>query len=216
MNKGKTEVMVATREQEVPQLQIVVDGQQLKQIQAFKYLGSWIQESGDLEREVQARLQGMGNAFRNVSGVIYDRRMPLRLKAQVYRTMVRPAALYGAETWSVKEEHIKKLEVAEIRCLRAIRGVTRRDRMRNENIRQEVKVVEMREKIRESRLRWYGHVKRKTEDDLVRWAAECTRRRGRPRKRWMDCVRDDGRQVDLSKVGDRVMWRAVSRRPDPP
>lgn len=89
-------------------------------------------------REVHARLQGIGNAFRNVNGVIHDRQLPLRLKAQVYRTMVRPAALYGAETWAVKEEHTKKLEVAEMRCLRAIRGVTRRDRMRNENIRQDV------------------------------------------------------------------------------
>lgn len=35
----------------------------------------------------------------------------------------------------VKEEHVKKLEVAEMRCLRAIRGVTRRERMRNEDIR---------------------------------------------------------------------------------
>ena len=48
-----------------------------------------------------------------MSGVIYDRRMPMRLKAQVYKTMVsRPVVLYGAETWTVKEEHAKKLEVA--------------------------------------------------------------------------------------------------------
>ena len=40
--------------------------------------------------------------------------------------------------------------------------------------------------------------------------------RGRPRKRWIDCVRDDGRVLDLSRVGDRRQWRAVSRRPDPP
>ena len=78
----------------------------------------------------------------------------------------------------------------------------------------------MREKIRESRLRWYGHVKRKEEDEFVRWSAECrdretqgTRKRGRPRKRWADCVRDDGKVVDLSRVGDR---RAVLRRPDTP
>ena len=75
----------------------------------------------------------------------------------------------------------------------------------------------MREKIRESRLRWYVHVKRKEEDEFVRWSAERretgTRKRGRPRKRWMDWVRDDGKLVDLSRVGDR---RAVLRRPDTP
>ena len=104
------------------------DGQQLKQITAFRYLGSWLHESGDLDREVQARLQGTGNTWRNVSRIIYDKRMPMRLKTQMYKTMVRPVILYGAETWAVKEEHVKKLEVAEMRCLRAIKGVTRRER----------------------------------------------------------------------------------------
>jgi hypothetical protein len=42
----------------------------------------------------------------------------------------------------------EKLEVVETRCLRAIRGVTRRERMRNEDIRKELKVAELREKIR--------------------------------------------------------------------
>ena len=56
----------------------------------------------------------------------------MRLKAQVYKTMVRPVILYGAETWAVKEEHVKKLEVVEMMFYE--RGVTRRERMRNEDI----------------------------------------------------------------------------------
>ena len=106
-------------------------GQQLKQTTAFRYLGSWQQESGDFNREIQARLQGTGNTCRDVSGIIYDKRMGIRLKIQVYKTMVRPVIIYGTETWAVKEEHVKKLEVAEMRCLRAIISVTRRERMRN-------------------------------------------------------------------------------------
>ena len=163
MSKAKTEVLVVSRKQPVPRIQILTEGQQQKQTSAFKYLGSWLQESGDLDREVQARLQGIGNACRGVSGVIHDKKMPSRLKAQVYKTMVRPVAVYGGETWAVKEEHMKKLEVAEMRCLRAVRGVTRRDRRRNDEVRNEVGVTEIREKIRESRLRWYGHVKRREE-----------------------------------------------------
>ena len=191
ISKKKTEVLRASRGQPVPRLQITVGGQQLKQT-AFRYLGSWLHECGDLDREIQARLQGTGNTWRNVSGIIYDKRMPMELKTQVYKTMVRPVILYGAEIWAVKEEHVKKLEVAEMRCLLTIRGATRRDRMRNEDIRQELKVTELREKIRECRLRWYGHVKRMEQNEFVRWAAERkepgTRKRGRPRKRWMDCV----------------------------
>ena len=112
---------------------------------------------------------------------------------------------------------MKKL--AEMKCLRAIRAVTRQERMRNVDIRQELKGTELREKIRESRQRWYGHVKRMEVKDLVRWAMERkepgTRSRGRPINRWMDCARDDGRVVDLDKVNDRIEWSKVSRVDDP-
>ena len=76
--------------------------------------------------------------------------------------------------------------------LRAIRGVARGERMRNEDIGQEVKVVELREKIRESRMRWYVKPRKEEDEFVVRWSAERretgTRNRGRRRKRWMDCV----------------------------
>ena len=53
----------------------------------------------------------------------------------------------------------------------------------------------------------------------VRWAVECresgTRKRGRPRKRLMDCMRDDGRVADLDKVDDRIKWRKMYWRPNP-
>ena len=43
--------------------------------------------------------------------------------------------------------------------------------MSNEDKRQELKVVELRETIREFRLRWFGHVKRIEDNDFVRWSA---------------------------------------------
>lgn len=44
---------------------------------------------------------------------MYDKRIPIRLKKQGYKTMVRPLLLYRAETLAIKEAHRKKLEVAE-------------------------------------------------------------------------------------------------------
>ena len=46
---------------------------------AFKYLGDWVHEQGGLDQEIRARVQGIGAAWNNVSGVMYDRRMPARL-----------------------------------------------------------------------------------------------------------------------------------------
>ena len=61
-----------------------------------------------------------------------DRRISLRVKGKVYKTVVRPAMMYGAETWAVKKAQEKKLDVAEMRMLRWMSGVTKVDRIRND------------------------------------------------------------------------------------
>ena len=87
-------------------------------------------------------------------------------QGEVYKTVVRPAMMYGAETWAVKKAQGKKLDVAEMRMLRWMSGVTKMDRIRNERIRGTTKVGEISKKVQESRLKWYGHVLRR-EDECV-------------------------------------------------
>ena len=57
----------------------------------------------------------------------------MKIKGKVYRTVVRPALMYGAETWALKKAQEKKLEVAEMRMLRWMCGVTKLDKIRNES-----------------------------------------------------------------------------------
>ena len=45
--------------------------------------------------------------------VLCNRRMPVKLKGKVYKTVVRPALLYGAETWATTREQEARLEVNE-------------------------------------------------------------------------------------------------------
>uniref|UniRef100_A0A8D9A949 Endonuclease-reverse transcriptase n=1 Tax=Cacopsylla melanoneura TaxID=428564 RepID=A0A8D9A949_9HEMI len=98
------------------------------------------------------------------TGVLCDKRMNLKMKGKVYKTVVRPAMMYGAETWAMKKIHEKRLEVAEMRMLRWSCGVTRMDRIRNEVIRNKLRVTEVTKKIQERRMQWYGHVMRRDED----------------------------------------------------
>ncbi len=90
----------------------------------------------------------------------------MRVKGKVYKTVVRPAMMYGDETWAVKTAQEKKLDVAEMRMLRWMSGVTKLDRIRNERIRGTTKVGEISKKVQESMLKWYGHVLRR-EDEYV-------------------------------------------------
>ena len=64
-------------------------------VKEFKYLGSTVQETGCCEREVKKRVQAGWNGWKKVSGVIYDRKLPARVKGKVYSLVVRPEMMYG-------------------------------------------------------------------------------------------------------------------------
>ena len=51
--------------------------------------------------------------------------------------------------------------------LRWMCGKTLRDKVRNEDIRTKIGVASIEEKMRENRLRWFGHVRRKPVDAPV-------------------------------------------------
>ena len=104
--------------------------------------------------------------WKRVSGILCDRRISLRVKGKVCKTVVRPAMMYGADKWATKKAQEKKLDVAEMRMLRWMSGVTKMDRIRNERIRGTTKVGEISTKVQESRLKWCGLVLRR-EDEYV-------------------------------------------------
>ncbi|KAK3523668.1 hypothetical protein QTP70_007843 [Hemibagrus guttatus] len=138
-----------------------LQGEEVKKVQEFKYLGSTVQSNGECGKEVKKRVQAGWNGWRKVSGVLCDRKISARIKGKVYRTVVRPAMLYGLETVSLRKRQESELEVAELKMLRFSLGVTRLDRIRNEYIRGTAHVGRLGDKVREARLRWFGHVQRR-------------------------------------------------------
>ena len=77
-------------------------------------------------------------------------------------------------------------EVTDMRMLRWMCGNTMMDRKRNQESREKLGVAPLFAKMRENRLRWFGHVQRKTHDAPVRRIkciiVEGKSSRGRPRR----------------------------------
>ncbi|KAK3559780.1 hypothetical protein QTP86_020729 [Hemibagrus guttatus] len=95
-----------------------LQGEEVKKVQEFKYLGSTVQSNGECGKEVKKRVQAGWNGWRKVSGVLCERKISARIKGKVYRTVVRPAMLYGLETVSLRKRQEAELEVAELKMLR--------------------------------------------------------------------------------------------------
>ena len=98
----------------------------------------------------------------------------------------------------------RKVNVLEMKCLRSLIGVSRMDRVRNEEVRMRAGIErELASRADQRVLRWFGHVERMDECRMVRRVlmAEVSggRVRGRPRLGWMD-----GLKVALGNRGMTV------------
>jgi len=203
------------------QEEVAIGSSPLKTVTSFRYLGSLIQGSGSVEEEIQSRATAAWSKWREISGVVCDKKMPLRLKSKVYKTVIRPVLLYGAECWSVKKADEQRMSVTEMRMLRWIAMVSKKEHIKNEEIRSRTKVTAITEKMMESRLRWFGHVERREEEYIGQrvqnMVIEGVRPRGRPRRQWISVIKEDMLKCSLQRqmAKDRKLWRKKSQKPDP-
>ncbi|VDO19112.1 unnamed protein product [Heligmosomoides polygyrus] len=132
----------------------------------------------------------------------------------IYRTVVQPIAMYGAECWPATKEAIMRLNVIETRMLRLTAGVTRMDR--TDVIRQMFGVEPIADKMHTARLQWHGHVLRgKKTDRKIGLNFEVIK--GRPKQRWSDTLHMNVKVIGVHPdlVLDRERWRHDIRIADP-
>ena len=144
--------------------------------------------------------------WKRCSDVSCDRRMPVKLKGKVYKTVVRPALLYGAETWAPTREQEARLEVNEMSMLRCMCGVTRSDNTRKEHtIQGQHEWCTRPRKLQKKRLKWYGHVWRMKDEHIMIRMLDVDLpgkiRRGRPNLGWKYACKRDVTQY--SKYSER-------------
>jgi hypothetical protein len=92
------------------------------------------------------------------------------------------------------------------------------EKIKNENIKEIMGVKGKPDIIEKKRLQWYGHVKRMPEKRIRKLILECVleerRKRGRPRKTWMEGVHAamTARNLEQDQWRNREEWRLVSGR----
>ena len=93
--------------------------------------------------------------------------------------------------------------------------VKRKDKIKNEYIRDKVKVERLGMKIREGRLRWYGHVMRREQEYVGKRVMEMElpgkRKRGRPKRKFLDVVKEDMAEVGArdKDIENGTLWQPL-------
>ena len=150
-----------------------------------------------------------------------NRGLGIKAKKCLYEGVSVPTALYGSEAWGMRSAERRKVNVLEMKCLRSLVGVSRMDRVRNEEMRRRAGIE--RELTSRADLRvlrsFAAHVQRMDEYRMARKVlmAEVSGGlvRRRPRLGWMDGVKvavgNRGMTVEAARqcAKDRKAWRAL-------
>jgi hypothetical protein len=138
-------------------------------------------------------------------------------KLQMYHTLVRPVVTYGSKSWTLTVEEERILAIFERKNLRKIYGPVKENELWRVRRNDELETIINGENIVRlcQRIRWLGHIERMQDTAIPKTMLYgklyATRRRGRPRMRWLDDVSVDLRQMGVSRWRDRARNREAWR-----
>ncbi|XP_030759306.1 uncharacterized protein LOC115884770 [Sitophilus oryzae] len=111
------------------------------------------------DKDIKKRISQARRTIGCLNGVFWSNEAGKKRKINIYQTLVKSSLLYGAETWRITEANRKKLEAVEMDAYRRTLGISRRDRVRNEEIQQRIGIEgSLATDIERQQLMWYGHV----------------------------------------------------------
>ena len=186
----------------------------LEKVESFKYLGSTLLPNGQAKNEIRLRVDVARRAFLSLARTLWRRtEINLRTKLHVFRAAIRPILLYGCETWPLRKEDIRRLEVFDHWCLRLILKVRWSDRVSNDKVRQRcLDIPIISSLIQNRRLQWFGHVLRKSENEPLKQVlnpSACPQWRARlggQLKTWLCSVKEDVDHMRLQVVHGTRRW----------
>ena len=183
----------------------------------FKYLGAIVTDEGS-KREVLARIAQATSTLTKQKTVWKDRNITSKHRVQILPSIVTSTFLYACETWTLTAELEQRIQTFEMRCYRKIFGISFRDRIIYEDVRNRFRAAmgphNDLSMVKTRKLRWHGHVTQPTglANTIMQGTVPGGRRRGRPKKCWHDNIKE-WTELPLAKTlrlaEDKDGWRKI-------
>ena len=114
-----------------------IDGEIMKTVTDFIFLGSKITVDGDRSHEIERRLLLGRKAMTNLDSILKIRDITLLTKVRPVKAMVFPGVTYGCESWTIKKGECQRIDAFELWCWRRLFRVHWTARRSNQSILKE-------------------------------------------------------------------------------
>ena len=174
-----------------------------------------------MDAEVNSRINKASAAFCRIrKTVLFSHNLRLLTKVAVYRAVCLSVLLYGCETLTLYRKHVKLLEAFHMRCIKAILGLTWKDKVPHAEMLTRTGLQSIESMLLRIQLRWVGHVCRMPSERYPRRVlygqlAEGTRPAHGPKKRYKDHIKKTMKSFGIdpatleSSSSDRSTWRSM-------
>nr|VZI50398.1 unnamed protein product [Spirometra erinaceieuropaei] len=171
INTQKTVVMHQTpsKSATVPNAppQISVNGTQLQVGANFPYLGSTLSRNTKIHDEVANRISNVSQAFGRLQSTVWNRHgLQLSTKRKMYKAVILPTLLYGAETWTVYTRQARRPNHFHLSCLRRILRMNWQDRIPDTDALERTGMLSIYSMLRQMQLHWSGQLVRMDDERL--------------------------------------------------
>ena len=114
----KSKVLTTSRQTECNQdeVEVLMDGHALEEVQQFKYLGVMMNEEVTLTNEIKVQLAIATTQMAKLTHIWKNREVDDKIKIQLMKALVNAVALYGCESWTLSKQLEKKIAAFEMRC----------------------------------------------------------------------------------------------------
>ena len=97
-----------------------IEGENVKVVTDFLFLGSKISVDSDCNHEIRRWLLLGRKTMTNLDSVLKSRNVTLPTKVHIVKAMVFPVVMYGSESWTIKKTEHQRVDALELWCWRRL------------------------------------------------------------------------------------------------
>jgi len=211
LNVKKTECMVITKknENEIPNCNILVNGEKLEQVNSFKYLGTRISWNAKDDQEIKIRTAQAKATFEKLKNVLTNKNMSFVTRYRVLKCYVYSVFTYNCEAWTISATMAKKINAFEMWAFRKMQRISWTTRTTNEAVLRQVNQGRnLLNNIKCRQARFLGHVMRKGKLEHLSLTGKIDgkRARGRQRRKYLEQLTERPNEM-IQATYDRTTWR---------